>query len=409
LRDYVVLQRYSRDDAIANIASYHLISLGCDDFLLHALLVMLQNAIKHLIIQKGNQIIGILEQIDLLSYLSNHTSLVAVQIDRAQKKVPLKIASQNMMNMIKSFQANGMKIKQTMQWVNELNQQIFKKLYAFIAPPELLENSCLIVMGSEGRGEQILKSDQDNAIILRDGFLFEYLSSIAEELTETLIDFGYPVCPGNIMANNPHWCQPLQTFKAQIFQWVIEFQEPLLELAIFYDAKAVAGDATLLEEAKLYLYERLQNNQAFFSHFAKATISFETPLSLFARFVVEKSHENKLDIKKGGIFPIVHGIRSLALEHKITQTNTIERINILCEKGIFDKMFATDLIEAFGFMISLRLQFELEKVKQDEPYDNYIKPSQLNKLERDLLKDSFKIVNDFKKFIIYHFKLDRIS
>ncbi|EDN66817.1 cyclic nucleotide binding protein/2 CBS [Beggiatoa sp. PS] len=119
--------------------------------------------------------------------------------------------------------------------------------------------------------------------------------------------------------------------------------------------------------------------------------------------------KNELDIKKGGIFPIVHGIRSLALEYQITQTNTIERIKILCEKGIFDKMFATDLIEAFGFMISLRLQFELEKVKQGEPYDNYIKPSQLNKLERDLLKDSFKIVNNFKKFIIYHFKLDRIS
>ncbi|EDN66816.1 Cyclic nucleotide-binding domain (cNMP-BD) protein [Beggiatoa sp. PS] len=291
LRDYVVLQRYSIDDAIANIASYHLISLCCNDFLLHALLVMLQNAIKHLIIQKDDQILGVLEQIDLLSYLSNHTSLVAVQIDRAQNKEQLKIASQNMMNMIKSFQANGMKIKQTMLWVNELNQQIFKKLYAFIAPPELLENSCLVVMGSEGRGEQILKSDQDNAIILRDGFLCENLAAIADELAETLIDFGYPVCQGNIMANNPHWCQPLQTFKAQIFQWMIEFQEPLLELAIFYDAKAVAGDAKLLEEAKFYLYERLQNNQAFFSYFAKATISFETPLSLFARFVVEKSHK----------------------------------------------------------------------------------------------------------------------
>jgi CBS domain-containing protein len=409
LRDYVVLQRYSIDDAIGNIASYHLISLNNEDFLLHALLVMLQNAVKHLIIQKDNQIIGVLEQIDLLSYLSNHTRLVAVQIDRAKNKAQLKIASQNMMNMIKSFQANGMKIKQTMQWVNELNQQIFQKLYAFIAPPEWLENSCLIVMGSEGRGEQVLKTDQDNAIILRDGFQFENFSAIATELVETLIDFGYPVCPGKIMANNPRWCQPLETFKAHIFEWVVEFQEPLLELAIFYDAKAVAGDATLLEDAKRYFYERLQNNQAFFSHFAKAAISFETPLNLFAIFVVDKSHENELDIKKGGIFPIVHGIRSLALEHQITQTNTIERINILCDKGIFDKMFATDLIEAFGFMISLRLQFELEKVKQGEPYDNYIKPSQLNKLERDLLKDSFKIVNKFKEFIIYHFKLDRIS
>ncbi len=408
LRD-MVLQRYSIDDAVGNIATYNLIGLCTNDLLLHALLVMLRNSIKHLLIRKDNQIIGVLEQIDLLSYLSNHTRLVAVQIDKAQNKEQLKVASQNMTNMIRAFQANGMKIKYMMQLINELNQQVFKKLYAFIAPPALLENSCLIVMGSEGRGEQILKTDQDNAIILRDGFIYEGLEKITQELAETLIDFGYPPCPGKIMLNNPRWCQPLKGFKAQIFQWVVEFQEPLLELAIFCDAKAVAGDATLLEDAKRYLYERLQDNQAFFSHFAKPTLSFETPLSLFATFVVDKSHENQLELKKGGIFPIVQGIRSLALEHKITQTNTIERIKALTEKGIFDKTFATDLIEALGFMISLRLQFELEKVKYEEPYDNYIKPSQLNKLERDLLKDSFKIVNDFKKIVIYHFKLDRIT
>jgi CBS domain-containing protein len=409
LRDHVVLQRYSIDAPIANMASYNLISLSPDDFLLHALQVMLRHSIKHLIIKKDDEILGILEQIDLLSYLSNHTRLVAVQIERAQNKAQLKVASQNMMNMIKAFNANGMKIKYMMQWVNELNQQVFKKLYAFIAPPELLENSCLLVMGSEGRGEQILKTDQDNAIILRDGFVYEDLEQLTQELSETLVDFGYPLCPGKIMVSNPSWCQPLKEFKNQIFQWVVKFKEPLLDLAIFCDAKAVAGDASLLEEAKQYLYERLQDNQAFFSHFAKPTISFETPLSLFTTFIVDKSHENQLDIKKGGIFPIVHGVRSLALEHKIMETSTLKRIKVLTEKGIFETAFATDLTEALGFMISLRLEFELNKMKQGQAYDNYIQPSQLNKLERDLLKDSLKIVNHFKQFITYHFKLDRIT
>lgn len=407
IRDYVVLQRYSIDNSIAKIASYNLISLKRDDFLLDALLLMLRNSIKHLLIKQNNEIIGVLEQIDLLSYLSNHTRLVAVQIDRAQNKAQLKLASKNMTNMIKAFNANGMKIKQLMQWVTELNQQVFKKLYAFIAPPALLENSCLIVMGSEGRGEQILKTDQDNAIILRDGFVCEDLDKITQELTETLIDFGYPACLGNIMVNNNYWCRTLQGFKDQIFQWVIEFKSPL-ELAIFCDAKAVAGDASLLDEAKQYLYQRLQDNQTFLSYFAKPTLAFETPLSLFATFIVDKYNKNQLDIKKGGIFPIVHGVRSLALEHKIAHLNTIERIKHLTEKGVFDKVFATDLIEAFDFMISLRLEFELEEMKQGEVYDNYIQPTKLNKLERDLLKDSLKIVNDFKKFINYHFKLNNV-
>jgi len=409
IRDYVVLQRYSIDNPISHIASYQLISLSSQDLLLRALLVMLQHSIKHLLIKNNDKIIGILEQIDLLSYLSNHTRLVAVQIDRATNKEELKAASQQMTNMIKAFHGNGFKIKYMMQLINELNQQIFKKLYSFIAPPSLLANSCLIVMGSEGRGEQILKTDQDNAIILQDGFIYNDLEKITEEFTQTLVDFGYPLCDGKIMVNNPNWCRPLKAFKNQIFQWVVECQEPLLNLAIFSDAKAVAGDFTLLDTAKEYLYEHLQDNQAFFAYFAKPILSFETPLSLFATFIVDKSHENELDIKKGGIFPIVHGVRSLALESKITETNTIQRIKSLTVQGRFEPAFATDLIEALNFLISLRLQFELEKVNLGESYDNYIKPSQLNKLERDLLKDSLKIVNEFKKFIIYHFKLDRMS
>lgn len=408
LRDHIVLQRYSIDAPVSNIATYHLIGMNTEDFLLHALLVMIRHSIKHLLIHKNNEVIGVLEQIDLLSYLSNHTRLVAVQIDRATNKEQLKVASQNMTKMVQSLQANGMKMKYIMQWVNELNQQVFKKLYTLIASPELLENSCLIVMGSEGRGEQILKTDQDNAIILRDGLAWEDVETMAQELTDTLLDFGYPACQGKIMTSNPYWCKSLTSFKEQIFKWVIEFQD-LMNLAIFCDARAIAGNASLLEEAQNYLYERLQDNQAFFSHFAKPTISFETPLGIFATFIVDKNHENQLDIKKGGIFPVVHGIRSLALEYKITHTSTIDRIKALTEKGVFDRAFAADLSEAMCFMISLRLQFELEKVSRHETYDNYIKPSKLNKLERDLLKDSFKIVNNFKQFITYHYKLDRVT
>ncbi len=409
LRDHVVLQRYSIDDAVGNIATFNLIEMEIHDFLLHALLIMIRSSIKHLLIHQEHEIIGVLEQIDLLSYLSNHTRLVAVQIDRAQNKEQLKIASQNMTKMIHSFQAHGMKIKYMMEWVQELNQQVFKKLYSFIAPPEVVANTCLLVMGSEGRGEQILKTDQDNAIIFRDGFEYDGIAKIAQDLTDTLLDFGYPPCPGKIMASNPYWCKSLQEFKEQIFQWVVEFQD-LMNLAIFCDAISVAGDASLLTEAKTYLYDRLQDHQTFFSHFAKSSIAFETPLGMFANFVVEKlQHKNELDLKKGGIFPIIHGIRSLALEYRVTESNTIERIKALVEKEVLEKPFAVDLIEALGFMITLRLRFELEKAMRNEPYDNYIKPNKLNKMERDLLKDSFRIVNHFKQFVTYHFKLDRVT
>jgi CBS domain-containing protein len=412
IRKSVVLQRQSVDSAVGNIATYNLLSMQKNDFLFNALLKMTKHTIKRLIIYDEQEtIVGVLDQMDLLSFFSNHSHLIAVQIERATTTEQLKKASLNLISMIQTLYAKGLKIKYISQLVSELNGKIFNKLYNLVAPVELVENSCFIVMGSEGRSEQIIKTDQDNALIWRNDFVYDSLNKIKQELTEILIDFGYPPCPGNIMVSNPAWSQSLKTFQEAIFHWIeYPHHNTLMNLAIFYDATVVAGDELLLQQAKDYLFNLLTDNKSYFSHFAKPTLAFETPLGIFANFIVEKSqHKDQLDIKKGGIFPIVHGIRSLALEHKLTQTNTMERIQVLRDKGLFSHQFAEELMEAFGFMLSLRLQAELEKIQLGYSYDNYITPSQLNKLERDLLKDALKIVNEFKKFITYHFKLNMVS
>jgi CBS domain-containing protein len=411
IREHVVLRRRPLDSAVGDIATYNLITVQREDFLLNALLLMTKHSIKRVVVYDENEIAGVLEQMDLISFFSNHSHLIMVQIERANSKVELKQASRNLLNMIQILHARGIKIRYITQLVNELNKKIFQKLYSFIAPQNLLENSCLLVMGSEGRGEQILKTDQDNAIILRDGFVVSGLGKIAEEFTDALIDFGYPPCEGKVMVSNPYWCKPLQDFKDEIYQWVqAPNEQSMMNLAIFYDATAVAGEETLLKEAKDYLFQLLQDNRAFYAHFARPTLAFETPLGFFVDFIVEHdSHKNQLDIKKGGIFPIVQGIRSLALEYRLTSTNTVDRIDELKQRGLFDANFAEELTESFSFMLALRLQFELERVKFNQQYDNYIDPTQLNKLERDLLKDSLKIVNEFKKIITYHFKLNMVS
>ncbi|WP_353571155.1 putative nucleotidyltransferase substrate binding domain-containing protein [Candidatus Albibeggiatoa sp. nov. BB20] len=410
IREQVVLQRKSIDSPVGDIATYNLIGMTTEDFLFNALLTMTRHRIKRLVIYENNEVMGVLDQMELLSFFSNHSHLISVQIERANTTEQLQKACESLVHMVQSLQAKGVKVRYIAQLINELNTNVFEKLYQLIAPPELIENSCLMVMGSEGRAEQVLKTDQDNAIILRDGFQFDGLEAITQQFTETLISFGYPSCPGDIMVNNSYWCKPLSEFKEEIHQWISEPAEnSMMNLAIFYDACAVAGDEDLLREAKGYLFEKLQDNKAFFTHFAKPTLSFETPLGFFANFIVEKSHhKNQLDLKKGGIFPIVQGVRSLALEHRLTMTNTIERIKTLQQLDVFEKKVSVELIEALAFLSTLRLQTGLSKLEHNEELDNYIAPNQLNKLERDLLKDSFKIVNEFKKFITYHFKLNMV-
>jgi len=411
IREHVVLQRKSIDTPVGDIATYQLICVPYTDFLFNALLLMTKRSVKRLVVQHEGQLVGVLDQMDLLSYFSNHSHLIAVQIERATATAQLKVACQSFISLIQSLYAKGVKIHYIAQLVTELNHQVFKKLFTLLAPPALLENACLLVMGSEGRGEQIFRTDQDNALILRAGFEFPELATFTQTFIETLIDFGYPPCPGQVMINNPQWTRTQPDFQDQIYDWINNPGEnSLMNMAIFYDATAVAGDATLLEHTKDYLFSRFASNAGYFSQFARPVLAFETPLGWFAQFVVDRAHNNELDLKKGAIFPIVHGVRCLALQYRLTETHTSTRIKLLQEQGVLDANLASNLQEAFSFLLSLRLKAGLDKYGQGEGvHDNYINPASLGKLERDLLKDSLVIVNDFKKFLIYHFKLNLVT
>ena len=412
VREKSVLMGMPDTTPIGEIASYGLITLPRNDFLFNALAIMTKRAIRHIVITDGAEIVGILEQLDLLNYLANHSYIIANQIEHAASQEDLQEASNNIPQLIKSLYDRGVKPRYIARLVNDLNRKIFRQLYERLTPPEVLKDACLIVMGSEGRGEQLLRTDQDNALILRDETLDKMLTSPMQTFTETLVELGYPRCPGNIMVSNPAWAKAQSAFKQDIFGWINQPDETaFMNLAIFYDALAVAGDSTLLEEIKGYLFQLIQNQKTTLQYFARAILSFPTPLGVFNRFVVEKTpaHRQELDIKKGGIFPIVHGVRSLALEYQLAETNTIARIQALSGKGPFDERFTADLIEAFDFMCMLRLREQLAKRERGITYDNYVNPGRLNKLERNLLKDSLKIVKEFKAFISYHFKLTMVS
>jgi len=412
VREKAVLAGMPESTPIGSIASYALITLDKDEFLFKALVVMTKHAIRHVVITQGDDIIGVLEQIDLLNYLSHHSYLTANQIDNAHSLEDLKQAGDSIPRVIKSLHDRGTKPRYIAKLVNDLNQRLFHRLYQQIAPQTERDTACLIVMGSEGRGEQLLRTDQDNALILHEDQHCRGLQQLTAEFTDALIKLGYPPCPGNVMVSNPFWAKSLQAYKTELFRWIHQPDEDAyMNLAIFYDARAVAGDKTLLDDLKTHFFHLLQDNQVTIQHFAKAVLAFETPLGWFNRFIVEKkgAHKGRLDIKKAGIFPIVHGIRSLALQSQITESNTINRIQILSSKGLLEERFTADLIEAFEFMSMLRLREQLSRWDQGDNWDNYVDPGRLNKLERGLLKDSFRVVKELKTFITHHFKLELVS
>lgn len=414
--DLVKKAMYNRldlDAPVSKIATYGLETIHATDFLFNAQLVMSKKKLKRLLVMKDDDIMGTLDIVSLNSFFASHTHSTSNLIDNAVSIKELKEASKRFIKTIRALYEKGVKVRYISKLVAQLNEKLFEKLFELTAPEELKEHSCLIIMGSEGRSEQILRTDQDNALILSDDIqisrdeILEYTKSF----TQYLSDFGYPLCDGNIMVSNPFWVKTRTEFKDTIFEWITKPSEDgFMNLAIFYDAVAVTGDYELLVEIKEYVFHVCNNATTFYPYFAKPILSFETPLSLFSDFVVDKDkHKDELDIKKGGIFAIVHGVRSLAIEKQIKETSTFERLKELHYIGMIDEEFKNEITESFNFLLALRLKFRLEKTDSHEELDNYINPSKLSILEKDLLKDSLKIVNKFKKFINFHFKLNMIS
>ena len=208
------------------------------------------------------------------------------------------------------------------------------------------------------------------------------------------------------MVSNPEWVNSTKGWAERLTRWSKSYEgEATMNLAIASDGKPVAGNVALFKVARNTFFRRIQDNEIFFSHFAKDAVRFETPLTFFGRL----KDSVGLDIKKAGVFPIVHGVRSIALENKVVETNTFQRLEILVERGVINKELADNLAEALSYFVQVRLQQQIDRYTGD-PTDLDKMPNELNiklltTVERQLLRDSLSVVKDFKKYLIQRYHL----
>ena len=167
LLDAVVLKEKPFDDDVSEIASYRLVTADPEDYLFNALITMTQQQIERVVVMSGQEMIGIVELTDVLSYFSSHSHVIGLRIERASSIEELREAAQGLNDLIKALISTGVKIRFTMDLLAAMNGRIIAKLFDLTIPSDMQPHVCLIVMGSEGRGEQIMKTDQDNALIFR--------------------------------------------------------------------------------------------------------------------------------------------------------------------------------------------------------------------------------------------------
>jgi CBS domain-containing protein len=344
----------------------------------------------------------------LLSLLAARVRDAALQIDAAQSLTDLTQAAQQVDALVELMHDSGQRIERVARLVGDLNRRLFARLWSLVAPPELVANSCLIVMGSEGRGEQIQKTDQDNALLLRDGFAFAQLQEITARFNAGVAALGWPPCPGNIMLTNPLWCAPVARFRETVRDWVHGHDlEGPMHLAIFFDAAAVAGDAALLREVQDHMTRVAAASDAFIARFGAAADQFHAPTHWWAQ-LTGHADEEPLDVKKLGTFPIVHGVRALCLKHGVRESGTAARIERLRATHVLDAAMALDLTEALHFLMGLKLHHQLRQRAAGVAASNLVRPSDLSTMERDQLKSALAINRAFRALLRQRLMLDSL-
>ncbi|WP_148253503.1 putative nucleotidyltransferase substrate binding domain-containing protein [Aidingimonas lacisalsi] len=406
LLNALVVEGVSQETPVLTIAHFALVSVRPDQYLFEALVDMTRHQVSRVVVTEADKPVGVVELTDVLSYFSSRSYVVSLQVEQATSLDELVRASSRTPELVQALMAQGVKLRFAMGLLGALNGRIMAKAWRFLVDEPYCDRTCLMVMGSEGRGEQILKTDQDNGLILPDDLEWPDCRQRMDAFTDVLIRMGYPPCPGNIMVSNPAWVGTQTEWRQRIDRWVAHRDgDSLMNLAILLDAHAVAGDARLLESLRESLFASCAGNELLLSYFARTALRFSTPLTLFGTL---KKPQHGIDIKKGGIFPIVHGVRTLALERSIHPTSTLDRLEALVEDGRLDARFADDLGEALSLFTELRLRQQLERLHDTEPeqQDSRLVVQQLSSLERDLLREALHIVKDFKQRLSHRFHLE---
>jgi CBS domain-containing protein len=399
----VVLNRLPIQAPVRSLTHFDVTSLSPDDFIYSALILMTKTNKRRVAVHDGSSYVGILEDIQLLGFLAGNAQLVAGRIDRAVGLPDLTIAAREIGEQVRLLRRQGVKVEVIAEIVSDLNRRLFAKLFDLVAPPAIRAGGCLMVMGSEGRGEQTVRTDQDNGLILAKEVDAPLLEAFRRDFTAALESFGFAPCPGEVMVRNPVWSRSLADYLSAFRRWVaLPDENAHMDVAILYDAVAVAGNAQLLADAKAGLIETVRGRSAFMVHFARAIDASPMPIGFFNNLRTPDGKGDAVDLKKGGIFPIVHGVRSLALEHGLTDTSTAQRIQRLVETSRFSRDFGRELTESLYFLMTLRLDAQLAAAG---PSTALVRPADLSSMQRDLLRDAFRVVKQFREIVRRHFNL----
>ncbi len=400
---------------VADVMNTPLTVIGEDDFLYHALYLMSRRGIHRLaVVDDADRLAGIITDTDILRLQAHSPHQLVLDIEKATNLDELRILHHRIQALVLHLTGTGIRTRDMVRLIANLNDQILLRLIGLLREErftDLPEGFAFVVLGSEGRSEQTLSTDQDNAIVYADDLSEDEVRRVeafSVALIDALIEIGVPPCPGGIMAKNPEWRKSLGQWQQEIGRW---FETPtpqhILQGSMFLDLRTIYGDPSLERSLKAQIYAYTERNTGFLMRMAKNMMGFAPPLGWFGRIKTERkgAHRGMLEIKKAGIFAITDGIKSLALQIGRLDGSTHERIAALVEAGVLTPLQAGDIEESFEFLVQLRLRGHVQAIREGREPTNYLALDQFNRMERSRLRGALEGVAKFQELVRHHFNL----
>ena len=423
LRSRVLAKGFSPENSVSAVMSSPVITRKRSDGFSNLYLTMIRYRLHHLVLTSDGSdqspVCGLISDHDIFLSMGNSPAVLIHALINTVEVAEMRKIRDRAEQMLRYYLENEVSMEFVSSVMTEINDVIIRQalllVQAQLKPdyPELDQTRfCFLSMGSEGREEQLLRTDLDNAILYEDvsealsDKAAEYFLKLGEGVVEVLLACGFDSCPGKIMASNPEWVKPLSVWKNYFSEWIhYPSPEALVKVSIFFDYRAVAGSNSLSEELTHHIYQEIGNKQVFLNFLAQNALTNPPPLGFFKDFMVEKSgeHRDQFDIKSRAMLPLTDLARLLVLSHQVVGiNNTFRRFEKLAElEPIYAELFS-QAGKAYEILMRMRA---LEGLHHQNS-GRYIQPNSLGKLQRQLLKNTFSPISELQEIVNVRFQLD---
>jgi CBS domain-containing protein len=412
----IISRRAETTLPVREIAKKKIISINQDALLYEALLAMFQSKLEYILVKDEEKYIGYVSRYRLMTEHAQ-SPLVFIQSVKLSNTVSeLKEKWEKVPDLISKLIGRGVNAEIVNRIVTTIADEILLKVIEGIRQemPPAPAKYAFMVMGSEGRQEQTLVTDQDNAIIYEDKaneqreLVREYFLDFADRISTRLNDIGFSFCEGGFMAKNPKWTHSLSHWKGNYETWINQASpDTVIKFSTFFDCRFIYGEKKLFNELKGYMIESLDKSTSkFLYNLASNALHYEPPLTFFNSIRTFAQDEKKVFNIKKSMTPIVDLMRMLALKNKVIETNTGRRMQKLFDEGHLNENQFKELQHAYYYLMGLRLKNHARSILIDfEAPTNLIEPKTLTQVEQATLREIFKFIKDFQTMVRMEFKM----